>query len=79
MKNVLRSYTDNRTKSNHIGMKADMMTSPIYGYDFILCFVAHNNTVTFQVVLPPFAKDKTRRANIDFTKYFCQKAPFLDF
>ena len=30
-------------------------------------------------VLPPFGKDKTRLANIDFTQFFCQKAPFLDF
>ena len=30
-------------------------------------------------VLPPFGKDKTSLANIDFTQFFCQKALFLDF
>ena len=42
----------------------------------------HNNLSIFKKfykVLPPFGKDKTRLANIDFTQFFCQKAPFLDF
>ena len=35
--------------------------------------------VSIKLILPPFGKDKTRLANIDFTQFFCQKAPFLDF
>ena len=41
--------------------------------------VAWSNYLYIDEVLPPFRKDKTRLSNIDFTQFFCQKAPFLDF
>ena len=41
-----------------------------YGTDKLSC--------KFLLVLPPFGKDKTRLANIGFTQFFGEKAPFLD-